>query len=136
MKTILLATFALTTGLLALPAVASETNSAPASTEAKLELKATSPTEATNAPAATVAVEKTAPSGPDATMPPEVLTKAPPSKVRSVLALFNPFAPVEPEQKSTWRERTGWAGAADKSGLMTPEAVRHESEFGVVVAKW
>jgi len=135
MKPILLATFALVSGLCVGQAGAGETNSTSASRGTKSELTASNETKATNG-AATVSVDKSVPVSIQPTVPAEALTKAPPSKAKSVVALFNPFAPLPPEPRSSWRERTGWGGAADKTSSMTPEAVRHEAQFGMVVANW
>jgi hypothetical protein len=64
----------------------------------------------------------------------ELITKAPPSKARGVLELFNPFAPAPPQPKSRWIERTDWGTTASRAGSTTPVEVRHEARFGFVAA--
>jgi len=63
------------------------------------------------------------------------LTKAPPSKARTLGELFNPFAPVPPQAESRWLERTAWSTAATAAaGSSTPVETRHESTFGLSLA--
>jgi len=63
------------------------------------------------------------------------LTKAPPSKARTLGEMFNPFAPVEPQPKTPWVERAAWSTvAATAPADAMPEEVRHESRFGVSIA--
>jgi hypothetical protein len=64
----------------------------------------------------------------------ELITKAPPSKARGVLELFNPFAPAPPQPQSRWIERTDWGTTASRAGSTTPVEVRHEARFGFVAA--
>ena len=67
-------------------------------------------------------------------VPEQSLTKAPPSKARSFLELFNPFAPTAPQPQSRWIERSAWGTTASRAGSMTPVEVRHEAQFGIVAA--
>jgi len=60
------------------------------------------------------------------------ITKAPPSKTRSVLELFNPFAPAAPQPQTRWIERSAWGTTASKVGSSTPVEVRHEAQFSLV----
>jgi hypothetical protein len=62
----------------------------------------------------------------------ESITKAPPSKTRSVLELFNPFAPAAPQPETRWIERSDWGTTASKVVSSTPVEVRHEARFGLV----
>lgn len=63
------------------------------------------------------------------------LTKAPPSKARTVGQLFNPLAPVQPQPQTRWLERTAWSTAASTAGARSgPVEKRHEPQFGVFVA--
>jgi hypothetical protein len=62
----------------------------------------------------------------------ESITKAPPSKTRSVLELFNPFAPAAPQPQSRWIERSAWGTTASKVGSSTPVEVRHEAQFSLI----
>ena len=60
------------------------------------------------------------------------ITKAPPSKTRSVLELFNPFAPAAPQPQTRWIERSAWSTTASRGSSSTPVEVRHEAQFSVV----
>jgi hypothetical protein len=132
-KPILLTTFVLVTGLSLVQADGGATNDTTSAAGAMTELSATGQSTATNG-AGAVTLEKSAPTSVETKTPAGVITQAPPTRAKRLLSLFDPFAPLPPEPKTPWRERTGWAGAADKNGSMTPEAVRHQAQFGVVVA--
>ena len=133
MKPILLTTFVLVTGLSLVQADAGATNDTTSAAGAKTELFATGQSTATKGTGA-VTLEKSVPTSVAIRTPAEVITKAPSTKAKRLLSLFDPFAPLPPEPKTPWRARAGWAEAADKNGSMTPEAVRHQAQFGVVVA--
>jgi hypothetical protein len=98
----------------------------------KISLSATSSTNA-SAGSAGVKEEKLQQQGESAVRS-ELITKAPPSKARGLLDLFNPFAPAPPQPQSRWIERNDWGTTASRAGSTTPVEVRHEARFGFVAA--
>lgn len=119
----------------ALALVAADTDKAsPAAS--KTELSATKTSQPSSSPTQTAtAANEQASQDAQRVSPESMLTKTEPAKAAGFAAMFNPFAPVKPEPKTRWLERTSWTAASTAAaGSSVPGELRHEAQFGVVVA--
>ena len=133
MKTIHFLIPLLGAALVAAEAEPAKTNSPATTTELSVEKKST--TDDTQAAMPAMAGEQKIQKSGERVALSGAITKAPPSRARTVGELFNPFAPDETKSETRWLERTAWSTAAiTATGSSTPAEMRHESRFGVVVA--
>lgn len=132
MKTTIAVALLLASGLVAVQAEPVKVSVPSTNTESGAVKVSISATSSTNASAGLK--EEALQNQGGSTSRPESITKAPPSKARGLLELFNPFAPTAPQPQSRWIERTDWGTKASRAGSMIPAEVRHEARFGFVAA--